>query len=266
MKSILLTSTIMLSLTITPLSASPVHDDSSINNAEQGLGFGTGAVAGGLVAGPIGMITGALVGSLIGQNIADEKRVDQLTSARDELNQHLDTTASQLESVQQENSNQSAVLLNAHRTIERLLIQNNELKNHALNFDVQFRTNSIQIEKKYQSSLDDLVDAIKNTSHLEIEVAGYADRIGDEEYNMELSDKRASEVKDYLVNKGLEANRITTLAHGESLPLHSEENLDNNFFDRRVTVLIRPIELSAENIANEINSLENKLSIAANEK
>ncbi len=262
MKLTLSIAALVISLTATPLLASSPISNIDKSNTEAGIGFGAGSVVGGLVAGPIGIITGAFIGTLIGQNAVSEDNVKQLASSNNFLENKLNETSNKLQSLKDDNSRQSLVLNDTHRTIEILLTQNQELKNHALNFDVQFRTNSIDIEKQYQVYLVGLANTLNNTPNLEIEVAGFADRMGDENHNMLLSNQRAKQVKEFLIEHGIQEDRITTLAHGETQPLHPENNLENNFFDRRVTVFIMPTEISSNNIAEEIAAAEEKLSVA----
>jgi len=231
-------------------------------NTEQEIGLGTGTIIGGVIAGPPGMIAGAFIGNLFGKNIADEKQNSDLQKTNVELEKKLLASEKTLHEINDEFSRENLVLRDTHLTIERLLKKNQELKNHALNFNIQFRTNSTEIEKQYQKYLADLAIALNTTPTMEVEVAGYADRMGDEDYNMELSIERARHVKDYLVSQGIEEKRITTLAHGESQPLHVKENLENNFFDRRVSVYLRPIELSTQNIADEIAANEANQAVA----
>ena len=251
-----------LPLAISPAFAKNSPNETHKNHTEQGIGFGAGAVVGGLVAGPVGIISGAFIGSLIGKNVANKNEVTQLTSSNDVLENSLNSSSIQLKTLEEVNSQQSVVLNDAHRTIEKLFAQNQELKNHALNFDVQFRTNSIDIEKQYQEYLKYLAKSLNTAPTLEIEVAGFADRIGDDDFNMQLSDQRAKQVKEFLIEQGIEEDLITTLAHGETQPLHPEENIENNFFDRRVSVFIMPVEISTKNIAEEIATAEEKLSVA----
>lgn len=256
-KSIL---TILLTLTfLTPVYA---EDEASKTHIEQGIGFGSGATIGSLVAGPIGVVTGALVGSLIGQNVANENEVSTLINSNRQMENNNNAKNEAIKILEEQNAKQSIVLNQAHRTIEKLYSQNQELKNHALNLGVQFRTNSIYIEEQYRESLKDLAMSLETTPNLEIEISGFADRMGDEDYNMQLSNQRAKQVKSFLIEQGIVEDRITTLAHGETQPLHSEENLENNFFDRRVSVVIFPKEISVENIAEEIANSEKELSVA----
>ena len=53
---------------------------------------------------------------------------------------------------------------------------------------------------------------------------GHADSRGTIEYNLALGAKRAKSVKDYLINQGIAADRISTISYGEELPLCQEEN------------------------------------------
>jgi len=266
MKSILSITALVVSLTSTPLFASTPSTFTGKTNTKTGIGFGTGSLVGGLVAGPVGIVTGAFIGSLIGQNAASENNAKHLSSSNNELEIRLHEASNKLQVLEEDNSKKSQVLNDAHRAIETLLTQNQELRNHTLNFDVQFRTNSIKIEKQYQQYLSDLANALNTTPNMEIEVAGFADRMGDENYNMQLSSQRAKQVKEYLIKQGIEEERITTLAHGETQPLHPDESLENNFFDRRVTIFIMPVEISSKNIAEEIAAAEEKLSVATKQQ
>jgi sortase system peptidoglycan-associated protein len=258
----LLVSTLTISTLFSPVFGNGNLDKENRSNTEQGIGFGAGATVGGLVAGPIGMITGALIGSLIGQNASNVKYSNQLIVSNNNFENKLDTSAIEIKTLKAINSQQAIVLNDAHHAIENLFIQNKELKNHALNFDVQFRTNSTEIEKQYENYLIDLARSLNTSPTIDIEISGYSDRTGNEEYNLELSNRRAMQVKEFLIDNGVEEDRIITLAHGESQPLQLEENLENNFFDRRVSVFLMPSDINTKNTANEIVTEEEKLSIA----
>lgn len=267
MKTILSKTILAISLTL-PLSIMPpvfaknADERENKTHTEQGIGFGTGATVGGLIAGPIGIVTGALIGSLIGKDISNENKVKKLSNSNIEATKIYKLSSEKIKMLEEVNAHQSVVLNDAHHTIEKLFSQNLELKNHALNFDVQFRTNSIDIEKQYQEYLKNLAKTLNTTPNIEIEVAGFADRMGDEDLNMLLSNQRAKQVKEFLIKQGIDGERITTLAHGETQPLHADESLENNFFDRRVSIFIMPTDISVKNIAEEIANAEKELSVA----
>lgn len=246
-------------ISTSPVFANSAEKDTQVANTETGVGFGAGLVAGSLIAGPIGAVPGALIGALVGQNVGNEKEVLRLNETTQELETNLNETSSKVNTLQSLNLQQGEALADAQTSIETLRTQNLELKTHALNFDVQFRTNSIDIEKQYQQHLNNLAKALNKTPSINIEITGYADRMGDEIHNMELSTKRALHVKKYLLQQGIREGRITTLSYGESQPLYPDENLENNFFDRRVNIYFQGIDVADEKTKNDA-----ELSVVAN--
>ena len=71
-----------------------------------------------------------------------------------------------------------------------------------------------------------------------IEIVGHTDDVGDDDYNMELSEQRAASVKDYLVSKGLDAMKVVTTGMGEMMPIASNNTPEGRTENRRVQVLI----------------------------
>ena len=69
-----------------------------------------------------------------------------------------------------------------------------------------------------KQALDDLAMSVKSMSLEVLLAVGHTDRIGSDDYNKALSEKRAAAVKEYLVSKGLEANRIYSEGKGEKQP------------------------------------------------
>lgn len=70
--------------------------------------------------------------------------------------------------------------------------------------------------------LDDVAAKMKQYPQVELVlVSGYTDKIGSDSYNHKLSHERAAAVKNYLVNQGVEANRIETEGKGEADPVVS---------------------------------------------
>jgi OOP family OmpA-OmpF porin len=69
---------------------------------------------------------------------------------------------------------------------------------------------------------DDVVAKMKQYPQVEVVlVSGHADRIGSDKYNMDLSQRRAAAVKEFLVAQGVDAGRINTAAKGEAEPVVS---------------------------------------------
>ena len=80
---------------------------------------------------------------------------------------------------------------------------------------VAFRLNQSDVESSQMPSLEHVANYLKNSPNANITINGYASPEGTEEYNKELSQRRAEAVKDILVSKyGIAATRITAIGHG----------------------------------------------------
>ena len=70
-----------------------------------------------------------------------------------------------------------------------------------------------------------------------VEVVGHTDDVGDDAYNMALSEERANSVRDHLVSIGLDPNKIVTTGMGESMPIASNSTPEGRAQNRRVQIL-----------------------------
>ncbi len=89
--------------------------------------------------------------------------------------------------------------------------------------DALYKFNSAALQPGGQSDLDKFANELKGTTYEHINVYGYTDRLGSDEYNQKLSQQRADSVKDYLIDKdGLDASKIDTHGMGKADPVTSE--------------------------------------------
>ena len=77
-------------------------------------------------------------------------------------------------------------------------------------------------QQAQQEVLD--VEQQRAAPHLRVPVEGHADARGTNEYNLALGERRANAVKDYLVNLGVAADRITAVTKGEEAPICTDED------------------------------------------
>lgn len=71
-----------------------------------------------------------------------------------------------------------------------------------------------------QPKLDDIAAALQaDPSITDVDITGYADRLGSDAYNLKLSERRANAVRDYLVGKGVAENRLKAYGKGEANPV-----------------------------------------------
>ena len=82
--------------------------------------------------------------------------------------------------------------------------------------------------------LNRIVSLMNERDGMQIEIAGHADATGPEAYNLKLSERRANAVVQHLRNKGVAADRITTVFHGEKKPVAPNTTVDGRRKNRRV--------------------------------
>jgi len=92
-----------------------------------------------------------------------------------------------------------------------------------LSTDVLFEFNKAELRPSGQQKLDDLAKSAQGANVEKVVLVGHADRIGSEEYNQELSEKRAKAVADYLAQKGVDSSRLQVEGKGESQPITGNE-------------------------------------------
>ena len=78
---------------------------------------------------------------------------------------------------------------------------------------------------------------LKDWGDVKVEVAGHTDSVGTEEYNMGLSLRRAEAVRQYLVGKGIAADRLIVRGYGESRPVADNATAEGRFQNRRVELV-----------------------------
>jgi outer membrane protein OmpA-like peptidoglycan-associated protein len=111
--------------------------------------------------------------------------------------------------------------------------------------DQKFQLNNIYFERsKFKllaastPKLNDLVTFMKKYSTVRIRLEGHTDNVGDPKKNLELSENRAKEVKKYLVDQGIDENRIKWIGYGGQRPINNNANEFLRQKNRRVEVVI----------------------------
>lgn len=94
--------------------------------------------------------------------------------------------------------------------------QGAKVKAHDKLASVYFEFNSSKLTKKGKASLDKLLKVIKNKKIEAVTIAGYADAVGSDSYNLRLSEKRAQAVQKYLKAKGFHHTNTDIRALGKS--------------------------------------------------
>jgi len=101
---------------------------------------------------------------------------------------------------------------------------------------IQFEFDSSVLKTSSYPTLDRISSELRANSASKVTLDGHASAEGTEAYNLNLSRDRANSVKTYLVNSGVDANRITTKAYGESKPVASNATEEGRIKNRRVEI------------------------------
>jgi OOP family OmpA-OmpF porin len=105
--------------------------------------------------------------------------------------------------------------------------------------DALFDFDKAVLRPEGKAKLDDVASKMGEIKLEVIIAVGHADRFGSEAYNQQLSERRAAAVKDYLVAKGIEANRVYTEGKGSKQPVTNAE-LCKGAKSRKVVDCLQP--------------------------
>jgi OOP family OmpA-OmpF porin len=99
---------------------------------------------------------------------------------------------------------------------------------------IMFRFDKATVIPDPNPTLDEVVDILREYPDVKIVIHGHTDNIGSEAYNMELGLRRAEAVKVYLVNNGIDEDRLMTKSHGEGAPIATNANKEGRAENRRI--------------------------------
>lgn len=186
----------------------------SLSNTERGaaIGAAAGAAIGGLIGEKsadkpvtgvvVGAAAGGAVGAIIGRQM--DKQAEELEA--------------QLEGAEVERVGEGIVV-----TFDSAIL---------------FAVDSSELSSASKAQLAELAASLTEYEGTDILVAGHTDSSGRDEYNLQLSDRRAKSAAAYLLAQGVPAERIATSAYGETQPVASNDTSEGRAQNRRVEVAI----------------------------
>ena len=101
---------------------------------------------------------------------------------------------------------------------------------------VLFDLNKATIRPESEEALESIHDIMHEYSNTIFHIEGHTDSQGSDEYNLKLSKERAASVREWLVNNGIPANRLTSEGYGESQPIASNSTSKGRQENRRVEI------------------------------
>ena len=104
--------------------------------------------------------------------------------------------------------------------------------------NVFFDTGKSDLRAESYGELDRLAQIFKLYPNIVIEVSGHTDNQGNRQYNIQLSQKRAEAVREYIISQGVEPERIVAKGYGPDVPRDSNATEEGRQNNRRVEAKI----------------------------
>ena len=90
----------------------------------------------------------------------------------------------------------------------------------SIGFRINFALNSDVVPQSAYAFIDSIAELLRDQAQVKLQVEGHTDALGSDTYNLELSQRRAAAVANYLVDRqGIDATRLVVLGKGEAAPL-----------------------------------------------
>jgi OOP family OmpA-OmpF porin len=127
-----------------------------------------------------------------------------------------------------------------------------EVRDNKIEFKekIQFEYNKAVILPASFGLLDEITDVIKKNTHIKkIAIEGHASSEGDAKHNLKLSDERAKSVMKYLVDKGIDAGRLSAKGFGSQKPIADNATEEGKEKNRRVEFLILDQDITQKKVA-----------------
>jgi outer membrane protein OmpA-like peptidoglycan-associated protein len=104
--------------------------------------------------------------------------------------------------------------------------------------DVLFETGKAELKGGAAANLSKLSAFLTQYPDRTVVIEGHTDSVGSDDYNLNLSQRRANSVQQFLLTQGIAANRLSAIGKGENFPVASNDSSSGRQMNRRVEVII----------------------------
>ena len=213
----------LIALAATYLSActttDPYTGEQKVSNTAGGaaIGAGMGAVAGLLIGNnPVQRRNAALIGAGVGA-LAGGAIGNYMDNQESELRAQLEGTG-----------------VSVTRMGDRIILN--------MPSNVTFATDQDQVIPPFYPTLDSVALVLRKFDKTLIDVDGHTDSVGNAGYNMDLSNRRANSVANYLASRGVDPRRMSAMGYGLERPIASNASEMGRAQNRRVEIAISPLK------------------------
>jgi outer membrane protein OmpA-like peptidoglycan-associated protein len=113
-------------------------------------------------------------------------------------------------------------------------------------FVVYFEFNDYGLNSKAFGGIDKVIRHLRSSSEFSVEIKGYTDSVGTDQYNNHLSRLRAKMVLDYMNSRGIPADLMKAKAYGSDSPVADNSDPNQAWLNRRAEIIIHKKELAAQ--------------------
>jgi outer membrane protein OmpA-like peptidoglycan-associated protein len=111
--------------------------------------------------------------------------------------------------------------------------------------DVLFDFDTAQLRRDMLPVLEPVIAALQARPGIGLDIEGHTCDIGTTEYNLALGERRATAVRDYLVQRGIAAERLFTVSYGEERPAHDNAQESTRRLNRRAVLVVRATDVDS---------------------
>lgn len=104
--------------------------------------------------------------------------------------------------------------------------------------DVLFDTGKAQLKSGAERSIEQIAAFLNENPERRVQIEGFTDSKGTEDYNLELSQTRADAVAMAIIRRGVDAQRVRALGYGEGFPVAGNESDSSRQLNRRVEIIV----------------------------
>ena len=183
-----------------------------------------------------GTVGGAAAGAVAGQAIGGNTKSTLLGAAIGAAIGGIGGAGIGMMMDQQERAMQEAL---AHSNAAAVAREGN-LLSVTFKGDVAFDTNSTVVKQGFYPEIDRVAGVLRQYPNTYIRIEGHTDNVGAEEYNMNLSVRRAESVSALLLQRGVASHRMEVIGFGPSMPIGSNNTEAGRQMNRRVELKIAP--------------------------
>jgi outer membrane protein OmpA-like peptidoglycan-associated protein len=104
--------------------------------------------------------------------------------------------------------------------------------------DIYFETDLFALKPESKSIIEDFKEFLSDNPKIKVTIQGFTDDVGNDDYNLALSENRAKSVYEFLITLGIDKNRLTYKGYGESMPVAPNTTAEGRAKNRRTVFVI----------------------------